>query len=187
MGAADLINRTLEREGWARARLAAHAGRTVRVAAGPVAATFAIDADGRLCASAAAPDLTLAISPLRLPTLLAQPERWNEIVAADGDAALAATLAELALTLPWFVEAMLARVFGPIAGLRLADLGRRALALPDHAAQRFGDRVARYVADEARLVVDAGELRAFASEVSALAGRADALSARIAALESAAR
>ena len=32
---AEIINRTLERESWARERLAVHAGRTVRFVVGP--------------------------------------------------------------------------------------------------------------------------------------------------------
>ena len=120
MLAADAINRVLERESWARERLAAHAGRTLQIDVGPVSRTFAIAADGRFSESAAAPDLTLTISPLRLPALLAQPERWNQLVAAKGDAALNAALAELALTLPWFVEELCARAFGRVAGQQVA-------------------------------------------------------------------
>ena len=180
--AEDAINRALEGESWAREKLAAHAGRTVRLTVGPVSRTSAIDADGRLSPGDAAPDLTLTISPLRLPALLARPERWTELVAAEGDAALAATLAELALTLPWFVEQTLARALGPIAGQQLADAGRRLLALPEYVAQRFGDSLGRYVADETRLVVGAGEARAFAAEVAATSARVDALAARIDAL-----
>lgn len=180
--AADAINRALEDESWAREKLGAHAGRTLRIVVGPIRRTFAIDADGRLSAGEAAPDLTLTISPLRLPTLLAQPERWNEWVAAEGDSALAATLAELALTLPWFVERSLARLLGPIAGQQVADAGRRLLALPEYAAQRFGESLGRYVAEETRVVIGAAEARAFAAEVAAIAARVDALAARVEAL-----
>ncbi|OLC67034.1 MAG: hypothetical protein AUH79_05140 [Betaproteobacteria bacterium 13_1_40CM_4_64_4] len=179
MLAADAINRVLERESWARERLAAHAGRTLQIYVGPVSRTSAIAADGRFSESAAAPDLTLTISPLRLPALLAQPERWNELVGAKGDAALNAALAELALTLPWFVEALCARVFGRVAGQQVADLGRRLLALPGYAAERFGESFASYVGDEARLAVGNAEARSFAAEIAMLAARVDALAARI--------
>src|SRR6266511_3262807 len=89
--AADVINRVLEREGWARERLVAHAGRTLRIDVGPASRTAAIAADGRFSQSEAAPDLTLTISPLRLPALLAQPERWNERVALSAASPSAAT------------------------------------------------------------------------------------------------
>ena len=184
--AADVINRVLEREGWARERLAAHAGRTLRLDVGPASRTAAINADGRFAHSEAAPDLTLTISPLRLPALLAQPERWNQLVAAEGDAALNATLAELALTLPWFVEEVCAKAFGRVAGQQVADFGRRLLALPGYAAERFGESFASYVGDEARLAVGNAEARTFAAEIAALAARVDALAARIDAISGAA-
>jgi ubiquinone biosynthesis protein UbiJ len=183
----DVINRALEREGWAREKLAAHAGRSVRLRAGPIERTFAIGAEGRLSAAEGAPDLTLTISPLRLPALLAAPERWNELVGTEGDPALGATFGELALTLPWFVEQTLAGALGPIAGQQLADTGRRLLALPEHAARRFGDSFGRYVAGETRFAVGAVEARAFAAEIGALASRVDALAARIEALVSEAK
>lgn len=178
--AEDVINRALERESWAREKIAAHAGRCVRLRAGPIERTFAIGVDGSLNGTReGAADLTLTISPLRLPALLAAPERWNELVGTEGDAALAATLGELALTLPWFVEQTLAKALGPIAGQQIADTGRRLLALPEYAAQRFSDSFGRYIAGETRFAVGAAEARAFAAEVGALVARMDALAARI--------
>jgi ubiquinone biosynthesis protein UbiJ len=180
--AAEVINRTLERESWARDKLVSHAGRVLALVVGPTRVAYAIDDGGRLRHSGAAPDLTLTVSPLRLPALLAQPDRWQELVAAEGDAALAATLAELALTFPMLVEQAFARVLGPIVGQQVADAGRRFLAMPDYVAQRFGESFARYVGDEAEVVVRGSEARGFAAEVAALADRVDALSARIDAL-----
>lgn len=183
--AVDIANRVLEQQLWAREKLAAHVGRAVRVNIGPASRAFAIDADGWLHESEAVPDLKLAISPLRLPALVAQPERWGELVAAEGDSALAATLCELALTLPWFVEEVFAKAFGPAVGQRLADTGRRLLALPDYGAQRFADSVASYIGDEAQLVVGASEAQVVASEITALAARVDALAMRVEALDDA--
>ena len=61
----DIANRALEREHWARDKLAGHAGRTRARQCGPALQAFAIDGDGRCGDSEAAPDLTLGISPLR--------------------------------------------------------------------------------------------------------------------------
>ena len=44
--AAALANRVLEREAWARERLAAHAGQGFVLAVGPVATGFRIDSTG---------------------------------------------------------------------------------------------------------------------------------------------
>ncbi len=180
--AIDAINRALDGERWARDKLAAHAGRTVRVEVGPLAGGFAIDAEGRLSESAKEPDLTLAVSPLQLPGLLAAPERWSQRVATEGDVALAATLGELASTLPWFVERAFASFLGPIAGQQLADAGRRLLEMSDYATGRIGDNVARYVGDEAKLALGAAEAERFAEQVGDTAARVEALEVRIEAL-----
>ena len=177
--AIGLANYVLEREDWARERLSPHAGRTLRLVCGPIASTLAIAPSGMLSPSQAAADLTLSISPLRLPTLLAHPERWTELVAADGDAALAATLADLARTLPWFVEQAFASALGPLIGTRVADAGRALLALPERAAQSFGASLSSYARDEAGLGVGASTFADFAAEVAAVAARVDALALRL--------
>ena len=100
---------------------------------GPLATPMRIDASGTIAAGTAPdgpPDLKLTLSPLAVPSFLADPTRWDEFVAVDGDAALAATLKGLAETLPWFVERAFAEALGPIVGQRVADAGRRLLALP---------------------------------------------------------
>ena len=73
-------------------------------------------------------------------------------VTADGDAALAATLRDLALTLPWFVEQAFAKALGPIVGQRVADAGRRLLAFPEYAVDRVGEASRSYARDEADLL-----------------------------------
>ena len=180
--ALDAVNRALERESWAREKLAAHAGRTVRIAAGPIERTVAIDASGRLIDSVAAPDVTLTVSPLDIPALLAAPERWAELVHAQGDVSLATTFGELASTLPWFVERSLSGVLGPILGQQLSDAGRQLLAFSSYAAGRFTESVARYVRDEAKIAIAPAEAQGFAAEVAQIAARTDALAARVDAL-----
>jgi ubiquinone biosynthesis protein UbiJ len=177
--AIGLANRVLEREDWARERLSAHAGRTVRMVCGPMASTLAIAPSGMLSPSQSTADLTLSISPLRLPTLLAHPERWTELVAVEGDAALAATLADLARTLPWFVEQAFASALGPLIGTRVADAGRELLALPERAARSFGESLLSYARDEAALGVSASAFADFVAEAAAVAARVDALALRL--------
>ena len=154
---AALANRVLGREAWARACLAAHAGRVFAVAVGPLVTPMRIDESGAIAPRRTAdgpPDLKLTLSPLAVPSLLADPTRWDEFVAVDGDPALAATLKGLAETLPWFVERALAGALGPIVGQRVADAGRRLLALPGYAGARVGASIASYARDEATLCRD---------------------------------
>ena len=180
-----VANHLLAREGWARERLAQHAGQTFAIAVGPFRAELAIDANGMLFAprtDAVAPDVTLRLSPLDVPSFLADPSRWSGLVEVQGDGALAATLAEIAQILPWFVERALASVLGPIAGQRVADAGREMLRAPAYAASRLIDALASYASDEARIATRGIELMTFAEQVAALGTRTDALAMRIDAL-----
>jgi ubiquinone biosynthesis protein UbiJ len=179
MHGAAFANRALAQEDWARERLSAHAGRKLRIVAGPAALILAINSDGSFADTDEAPDLTLTIPPLRWPALIARPERWSELVDAAGDAGLASTIGELAQTLPWFVERSFARVFGPIVGAQLAEAGRRLLALPAYAAERVGSSFAGYARDEAGLVTGAQAGSRFGDDVAALSARVDALAERI--------
>jgi ubiquinone biosynthesis protein UbiJ len=177
-----IANRVLERETWAVSCLAAHAGSTIKVTIGPIATTMRVDAGGTLEAAPrpeSAPSLELELSPLTLPSFLADPRRWDEFVTARGDPALAATLKGLAETLPWFVERAFGNALGPIVGQRVADAGRRLLAFPEYAAARVGESVASYLRDEAALVAQGSEAQSFGEEVAALATRAAALAARL--------
>jgi len=180
-----VANRALERETWAQACLAAHAGSVFAFAVGPVATTLRIDAAGKVesvSGPESPPGLRLTLSPLALPAFLADPRRWDELVAADGDPALAATLKGLAETLPWFVERALADALGPIVGQRVADAGRRLLAFPEYAAARVSESVASYARDEVQLAARATEARSFGEEAAVLAARVDSLAQRVDAL-----
>src|SRR5436190_13297172 len=179
------VNRVLADEPWARERLAVHAGGAFSVRVGPLTTAFRIDGQGTLVSAPLAgttPDLVLTLSPFNVPAFLANPARWNEFVTEDGDVALGGTLKELAQTLPWFVEKAFARVLGPIAGQRVADVGRRLLAFPEYAAERITESVARYARDEVQLVARGDELRRFTADTADIAARVDALASRVAAL-----
>jgi ubiquinone biosynthesis protein UbiJ len=177
-----LANRALEREGWARERLAAHAGRVLVVVIGPVATGFRIDSAGQLETTPLAgrtPDLTLTLSPFGVLSLLANPGDWGDYLTAEGDPAMAATLQDLARTLPWFVEQAFANALGPIIGQRVADAGRRLLAFPEYAAARVGDSVVSYARDEAGLLAHGDELRMFTAQNARLSERTDELAVRL--------
>jgi ubiquinone biosynthesis protein UbiJ len=184
--AAEAANRALRDETWARDQLAAHAGSVFAVASGPFVSTFAILGDGTFAASppGAVATLTLTVSPLALPALAAEPSRWRSTVRADGDQALATTLEAIAQTLPWFVERLFARLFGPIAGQAIADAGRTLLAIPAAISQQAAAGVAHF-ASEADAVAHRGDFAAFSCGTVEAEERVAALAARIAALEEA--
>jgi ubiquinone biosynthesis protein UbiJ len=178
-------NRVLEREPWARERLAPFAGRSFVLRVGPAVAGFRIDEHGLLVTAplaGATPDLALALSPFNVPAFLADPKRWNEFITEEGDAELGGALKELAQTLPWFVERLFSRSLGPIVGQRVADAGRRLLGFPEYAAARVAANVGTYARDEAQVLAHPADLRALADETTLLDARIDALDARIEAL-----
>ena len=175
-------NRLLERDAWARERLAAFAGRAFMVRVGPVTSGFRIDSHGLLESAPLAgstPDLELALSPFNVPAMLADPRRWNEFVVEEGDAELASVLKDLAQALPWFVERGLGRSLGPILGQQVADAGRAALTLPEYAATRVAANVGSYARDEAQVLAHPADVRALADDTALLAARIDALDARV--------
>lgn len=181
-----LANRVLRGEEWAREKLRPHAGRSFTMACGPLSAGYAVHDDGTLAARSrggAPADAELYLSPVDLPAFLADPSRWDALVTANGDAALVATLRELAGTLPWFVERAFARALGPIVGQRVADAGRQLLAFPEYAGARLTENIASYLRDESGMLARGDEARRFAEANAELAARADGLEARIARLE----
>lgn len=183
-----LANELLEDEEWAREKLRAHAGRAFALLSGPVATAFVIRDDGMLDAAitgANAPDVELHVSPFDLPALLADPTRWSTLVTSSGDEALANTLRELAVTLPWFVERGFAKAFGPIVGQRLADTGRALLGFPEYAGGRVAESAASFARDESGLLARGDEAREWAAQSADVAIRVDALAGRIARIEAA--
>lgn len=184
--AASFANGLLERESWARQRLAAHRGRSFVMVSGPVVAAFQVDDTGLLQGYALAdgePDLRLAVALWSVPGLLADPSRWDDVVTAEGDAALAATMRELAQTAPFWMEQFFSRWLGPIVGQRVAGAGRQLLGFPEHALDRLGESVASYLKDETGTLATGEEARIFAAQAGIVAERVDALEARLAALE----
>ena len=179
MHAAALANRALAREDWARERLATHAGRKLRIVAGPAALTLAINADGSFADSEEAPDLTLTIPPLALAGACRATRAMERAGRRDGRCG--------------------PRIDDRRAGANAAVVHRalvcsRIRADPRRTARRSRPPIARlarlcggtgrlefasYAGDESGLVTGARAGSEFAAEVAALAARVDALGERI--------
>lgn len=182
---AKLANRLLADQAWARDKLATMAGRVFSLDVGPLGASWSIGADGTLASAAsdAAVDLKLTLSPLAVPSFLADPTRWSQYVEEDGDPELGGVLKELARAMPWLVEEIFAKALGPVAGQRVADAGRHLLAFPEYATQRFSESVGSYARDEAGLLAHGREFRLFEQGIEDAAKRVDTLAERIEALD----
>jgi len=144
---AQLANRMLEEQAWAREKLAPFAGRVFSLAVGPLGAAWSIRGDGTFdrAPEGAVADLKLAISPWSVPAFLADPARWNELVREEGDPDLGGALKDLARTWPWFVEETFAKMLGPVAGQRAAasTRGRHARGGPGACRTHVRSRAGR--------------------------------------------
>ncbi len=183
------LNALLQREDWARQRLAAHAGKTLRLSAGgPWRLQATLSSDGLLQASDAAivPDVVLSLPPSHWREL---PDLWrrggvahvSSVVHIEGDAGLAQVVSDLARDLRWDVEDDLSRVVGDVAALRLTGALRAAGNGAREAAGKARDNVAEYLAEESAMAIRRADFDAWRTEVDDLLSRLDALDRRVAA------
>lgn len=181
---AAIANRALAQEASLRDTLAAHAGAVFEVAVGPAKVALQVNPDGTLTEAGenAEPVLRLRVRARDAAPLLQDPSRFAALVESDGDEALAATIANLCATLPWFVEHVFGEVFGAVLGQRLADTGRGLLGFPHEAASRFNAAIATYVREEAHVAATAADVQGFGDDVGAVTARVDSLAARVDAL-----
>ena len=166
----------------------AHAGRCIRIIArhplGSLQSDAQIGADGLLVAtSQATPDVVLRITP-RFDTMLRLLEAGSSALRSsmeiEGDAALAATVGEVADSLAWDFEEDLSRVVGdPVAhrvGLAVRGLRDRFGGL----RERSEEAMHRAAASRAGPLVSGEELAGLAAEIGRMSDRVARLEDRAA-------
>ena len=181
------LNRLLEGETEARARLAAFSGSVIEVRAPLVPAlTFSILPGGRIEAGGEQPALVMSLKPGFLAALAKGEDYLMREVEVSGDSRLAAEvlglIAHLREAAPDIVEENLSRVFGDIAARRMAGAARDFLAWQADAAGRVAAAFADYATEESRLLVARPEHASFAAEVARLRDTLERLEKRIARL-----
>jgi ubiquinone biosynthesis protein UbiJ len=185
------LNALLHREPWARERLAAHAGKSLRLTGGePWTLQCAIASDGSLrpCDRAVVPDVVLSIPPERRRDL---PGAWRSeglagvtgLARIQGDAGLAHLVSDLARGLRWDVEDDLSRVVGDVAAVRLARGAREFAGGLRQAVRRAQDNISEYLGEESGLGIRGTDFQAWVSERQALESRLERLDARLRRLE----
>lgn len=185
------LNKLLQREDWARARLSLQAGKTTRFVAGRLTLNLTVQADGYVqsCDPAIVPDVTLTIPTQKLGQLPAvlragDPNAIAALLHVQGDAGLASVVSDLARDLRWDIEADLARVVGDVAALRVVN-GARSLSTGfGQAAGRFAANVGEYLSEEAQLLAARPAYGEWNDRLDAARARIDALESRLAGLES---
>lgn len=187
------LNALLKRETWARERLAAHAGKSLRLSVGETWSLQAsLGADGlwQPCDAAIVPDVTLTIPTERLRDV---PGVWREqrlsgvigLLRIQGDAGFAHLVSDLARTLRWDVEDDLSRVVGDVLAVRLTAGARDLMAGTRQALSRARDNLGEYLGDESGLAVRSPEFLAWSRRRQHLADRLDGLELRLRRLEQA--
>ena len=166
------LNHLLEKERWARERLAAFAGAVVELAAAPFPALrLSIDASGLATKAPAEAQAALVVS-LRPGAV-----DWT------GDERLAEAVRFVARHLRWDIEEDLSRLTGDIVARRIVQAGQDLSAWQRDAARRTAESFADYFAQESRLLVARPELEQLTRSREALERRLEALEQRVRALE----
>ena len=155
------LNRLLDAEPEARARLAPFAGEVVELRAPPFPAlTFTLLPGGKVEAGGADPTLVITLKPGFLAALPKGEDHLMRAIEASGNARLASEVMWLARH---FRQAL-----PDLAARRLALGASDFLAWQADAARRLAGSFADFVTEEKRLVVGRAEHEAFAAAVSEL-------------------
>jgi len=178
------FNLLCRQQPWAADRLAAHAGKTIRICLGAFEASFTISSDGHLVKAddAVVPNVTLHIVPERMGLGMRDLRQGGQAVkdAIDiqGEAALAQVVSDLARDLRPDPEDALARWVGDVAAVRLVSGAGSMLKTVRQATGRLGENVAEYLAHEDPQIVARPDLIQLTARQEALALQLDRLSAK---------
>jgi ubiquinone biosynthesis protein UbiJ len=174
------LNHVLDSADWARERLKPHAGKRVRFEVLPLAVGLAVDESGRVLPDRAAePELIVRLTHFLLPRLLLRDEAAFRQVETRGDMELAREIDFLFRHLRWDVEEDLSRVFGDIAGRRMAAGGRALVRFPLQAADALARMSADYLQEEAPTLAKRGPVDVFVAEVDRLRDDVERLEKRL--------
>lgn len=176
------LNPLLASQPAARARLAGHAGKTLRIILPVAPLDLSLDEEGGFIAApeGAVADLTLTPDPTALP-------RWltggtlNDLFRVDGDGALGSDLGAALAGFDWVLA--LRPWLGDIAASRVDQFLRGFGQWGRGAAESAGRNLAEYAVHEQALLADPLAIHDFIAEVDALREAADRLEARLKLLE----
>ncbi len=181
------LNHLLSQEPWACTQLQTHAGKIACIDLSLLALRLKVTATGLL---AHAPDgaqvnVTIRVDAADLPLLLQDRERAMSYVTLEGDAEFAQTISDLSRQLRWDSEQQLSRLFGDIAGKRIADSGQAVLQHLQRNARALQENLADYFLEENPLLVRPARVSEFGQDVSRTRDDAERLLKRIEKLEKA--
>jgi len=171
---------------WARRKLEAHAGKSVRFEAWPLgfaSITLRISAEGDWQDGEpdAVPDATVRITPALFARLLNAPGKLGSAFSPDasGDSALVDTLRDLHDVLPLAIEEKMSSIVGPVIAHGVSSAAASIGAWPGYAAERAGAGLAAYWTQENATLPGRPAFETFRQEIAELDRRVDALDARL--------
>lgn len=170
----------------ARDALARHAGRTLALDLALFRARLMIGEGGSLRAAPMdEPEAVIFLTPEVLLRLPAKGKAALRELRTEGDAELLSAFNDAFQQLDLDAEAELSRLFGPIAGFRLAEAGRAFSGWMKQAAEDTARTVAEYAVEESPMLAGRADIDRFNREVDALRDEAARLEARLSRLEKA--
>lgn len=188
-----VINHLLKPEAWARARLAAHAGKVARFEAEPFRLDLAVTAEGYVerpaDSAGTAPAVRVVIPLAAVPGALlpGQADALQSLVRAariDGDADFAHAISAVAGNLRWDIEEDLSKLVGDAAAVQLVAGARALVREVQTARTKLAGNVAEYFLEEQPQLVRPRQIDALGAAVRTLRDDLARLDKRVALLES---
>lgn len=181
-----VLNAMLAREPWALQKIAAHAGKTVRLNVSKYTVRLAIEADGSLSQAddEATPNVTLTINDeglKQLPNAISQKASLDELASLlhiEGDAGLARLVSELARDLRWDIEGELSQIFGPFMATMIMNTLRKAKATGQDLGSRGAANVTEFLSQESKILVPAVMMRGLRDDLEELTEQLEQLEQR---------
>ena len=181
------LNHVLRQQVWARDRLRAHAGRVVRMVVvsplGRLSADSRITLDGILETTAnEAPSVTLVLTPsvnAVFDTLRGGPQALAGHLKVEGDAMVAAAVAEIAQHLRWEVEEDLSQVVGDALAHRAGQTVRDLSVRSSEVRERVSSGLRQFLVEDGRQLIESSHMRGLAQAVKELDLRLSQLEARV--------
>jgi ubiquinone biosynthesis protein UbiJ len=179
------LNHLLANTEWARLRLRAFAGQSLRLEIGPLQSEWRVTERGEFTVQAASDSPAVHITlPTDAPLLLLfDAKRVMRQAKISGSVAFAETLNAVFRHLEWDAEADLSLLVGDIPAHRLVRAGQALRQRLRQAGENLAANLVEYARDEAELLASPAQLATFTRKAEALRAEVDELEKRLARLE----
>lgn len=179
------LNHLLVQSGWAQARLARFAGKTVQFDVAPFSFAYTVQDKGLLQAAAPGTEADARCHfPLTLlPRLALQDEQALSEVHTEGNAALLSELFHLSRNLRWDAAEDLSRFTGDVAAERIVQFAQAKHRHLLGTLRNLSQASAEYLTEERPVLAKPGHISLFIHQVDTLRDDAARLEQRISRLE----